>query len=240
MPDSLRVDPVLRHIEAAVRSVRSSFDDIVQLDHLTGLKNVRGLDAAIEELLAEGDPFWAAFVEIDKFKNVNKTFGLSTANGLLMQVGSVLQRTGHDHFATSMAFRAHGDEFFVVGSGAFESIDVEECLNDLRIKVEQVAIPVVGHDSPMTCTVTVGWTVSEGAVSLEQLRNDLEAAVDAGKRLGRNTVVRFVPTLGGPRQVIDERADCYACQARFTVDIPAATDLGRALLCPNCGTECAR
>jgi len=103
------IDDLRTLIEQAVRDE--------QLRHwLTGLPNASALQEHIQRAIRDDEPFWLAFIEIDKFKSINDQFGHERANVLLLEVAQSLEQTAPRFFANqAIAFHAHGDEFYVLG-----------------------------------------------------------------------------------------------------------------------------
>ena len=101
------IDDLRTLIERAVRDE--------QLRHqLTGLPNASALDEHVQRAIDEGESFWLAFIEIDKFKTINDRFGYQRADALLCEVAGALEQAAPRFFADqATAFHAHGDEFYV-------------------------------------------------------------------------------------------------------------------------------
>ncbi|MEU7908537.1 diguanylate cyclase [Actinoplanes sp. NPDC049118] len=88
--------------------------DSAERDALTGLANRAGihrwLQAAGERIAGDGARLAVAFVDLDKFKAVNDTFGHGTGDEVLRRVAASLVRTGR---AGDLHGRLGGDEFIV-------------------------------------------------------------------------------------------------------------------------------
>jgi two-component system cell cycle response regulator len=230
-------------VEAAVREEQLR-------DQLTSLPNDDALTEAITSLLDQSlVEFWIAFVEIDRFKKVNDEFGYDAADDLLKSVAGHLG-TAQTYFADgARAFRAHGDEFFLLGRlpDKEESQVIAEALDQVRASIASIRLRVARSPRPMACTVSVGWVTSEGAKALpapggltpRHLRGLLERAVGVAKRQGRNQVVRFTADLE-KLATFSHRDDCGTCQASFSVDIPATDLRTDHIRCPNCGSDLPR
>ena len=240
------IDAALVQLHAAVRQqLRGE-----QLtDRLTRLANDEALSEWLEEKIESGADFWIAFVEIDRFKNVNDEFGYESANEFLRRLADELSAASRDYFAPgTLAFRAHGDEFYLAGplDGSPSPLEAELAtkLEHVRSDIARIEVAVENASRPMSCTVSIGWLLSADSRATSDgctqpaVRRQLEIAVSEAKH-ERNTVVRFTPEMRKPSQR-DARGDCPACRSKFTVTIPLGRERDGALFCPNCGGSIER
>jgi diguanylate cyclase (GGDEF)-like protein len=236
-------------VAEAMKQVRTLIEEIVRheqlRDGLTGLPNDAALSAEIEEALASGRPFWCAFVEIDYFKRLNDLFGYQKADAMLKEVGAHLVRAGAYFPDGARAFRAHGDEFYLLGSLTDGETDdvLSKNLDRLRSSVEGVRLRAGPGTAVMQCTVCVGWattaTLTGPDLTARGVRIALESAVALAKRQGRNRVVRFSEE-ARKSELRTVRDHCGSCRVAFTVDLPADETRTDDLFCPNCGAGVAR
>ncbi|MGY1847002.1 diguanylate cyclase domain-containing protein [Blastococcus sp. SYSU DS1021] len=112
LPTALGLDVVLVGLGVVIRRlvIRASG---ASRDPLTGLRNRRGFDEALDELLSEAgrtrEPLSAALLDVDHFKSVNDTYGHEAGDRVLCRVadvwraqlpaGAVLARHGGDEFS---------------------------------------------------------------------------------------------------------------------------------------------
>ncbi|MEZ4322505.1 MAG: GGDEF domain-containing protein [Myxococcota bacterium] len=234
-------------VSDALAQVQTLIEEIVRheqlRDVLTGLPNDAALTAELIRAVESNEDFWCAFVEIDHFKRLNDNFGYQRADGMLLKVAKQLEMA-RDYFPEgATAFRAHGDEFFMVGRlGSDDTPDtIASSLDRLRGAIG--ALRLRAGDGVMSCTVSVGW-LSSTVVEPEDgtprgLRIALEAAVALAKQKGRNRVVEFSDE-ARKKQVRTVRDNCSECHVAFTVDLLDANPREDDLWCPNCGTRCPR
>lgn len=234
-------------IEEALDQLRAVIRRTVRaeqlIDQLTKLANDDALNEWIQEQIVVGSPFWLAFVEIDRFKSVNDEFGYDDADELLRRVAAQIENAAKTFSASSaVPFRAHGDEFFIGGTG--DGADVESALDQIRGAVAALRVRAESRPKPMSCTVSIGWAMSADALesgkdlTKRSLRGIVETAVAEAKR-ERNRVVRYAASMEKPSSR-EGRADCGACRARFTVSIPIEDARATPLHCPSCGSEVDR
>ena len=106
--------------------------ELANTDALTGLLNKRYFDAVVGALERRGQAFALFYLDLDRFKPVNDTYGHAMGDRLLQEVGKRLQGCirGSDY-----AFRLGGDEFALLLVG---ELSAEDC----RRKATKVGIAV--------------------------------------------------------------------------------------------------
>jgi diguanylate cyclase len=158
------------------------------LDSLTGLKNRRGLERAIEDLLREPDGLLGSallLADIDHFKVVNDTYGHVLGDKVIRAVAHVLRSSikGRD-----VAARLGGEEFAILLP--------QTSLNGAAAVAEQIRGTVAqgricrpdGNESIGQVTLSVGVAVAKVGDTLEALLERADAAMYTAKRGGRNRI----------------------------------------------------
>jgi diguanylate cyclase len=157
------------------------------LDPLTGLKNRRGLECAVEDLARGGSLAGSALLlaDIDDFKSINETFGHVLGDKVLRSVAHVLQaaikgrdvaaRFGRDQFAVLLPHTT-------VTGGAALAEQIREMVARGRIHRAD------GRESVGEVTLSVGVAMAGPGESLESLIERADVAMRAAKRAGRNRV----------------------------------------------------
>jgi diguanylate cyclase (GGDEF)-like protein len=153
-------------------------------DPLTGLANRRGGEKHIANEISrakrEHRPLSCILFDIDRFKQVNDTFGHQAGDQLLRDVAALLRRTVR---AYDIAVRWGGEEFLLVLPG----VDLKMA----RILADRLRVAVEGLDTHGICPVTV----SAGAAEFEADYDFATTLRTADRRLyqakaaGRNCVV---------------------------------------------------
>jgi len=236
-------DPIEAALALLHAAVREQLRGEQLTDRLTRLANNEALSEWLQEKVESGEDFWIAFVEIDRFKSVNDEFGYESANEFLRRLADRLSAASRDYFAEgALAFRAHGDEFYLAGpmnAASDRQAELAAKLEHVRMDISQIQVTVEKASRPMRCTVSIGWLLAADSRATSDgctqpaVRRQLEIAVSEAKH-ERDTVVRFTPEMHKPSNR-DARGDCPACRAKFTLTVPIGGERQGTLFCPNCG-----
>lgn len=160
-------------------------------DSLSGLPNrmhfVDRLQDALDGLVQcrNNGRVVVAYIDVDRFKDVNDTMGHAAGDALIMQVASRLQGaiTGEDFLA-----RFGGDEFAVVRRSTSAEA-VEDLTLRLRGAFEQ-SYDVYGQHVRMTASIGLAQAPDHGA-SPQELMRHADIALYQGKNDGRDRAMLF-------------------------------------------------
>jgi diguanylate cyclase (GGDEF)-like protein/PAS domain S-box-containing protein len=153
-------------------------------DELTGLPNRRllleRLDHALARTRSTGLNHGLLFLDLDRFKLVNDSYGHLVGDKLLIQVGNRLLSglAPGDSVA-----RMSGDEFIVLVEDVVEMEAVTDVAERL-LQLLQEPFEVDGHHIFMSASIGVGLTQSEQ--SRDEVLAAIDAATYAAKAAGRN------------------------------------------------------
>jgi diguanylate cyclase (GGDEF)-like protein len=161
-------------------------------DSLTNLYNQRHFDLIYNEEFNRakraGEPLIFAIIDIDNFKLYNDTYGHDMGNSALEIVGKVLKqqtvRSG------DYAFRIGGEEFALILQSS-NSENIDNHLNDLRIKIEQENIEHKNNKPYNVLTISVGAVnvVNYDTVTIKEAYRKADKNLYAMKKSGRNAVL---------------------------------------------------
>ena len=167
-------------------------------DTLTGVYNRRYMNDHLAHKIAEigetAKPVSVMIFDLDRFKQVNDTYGHPTGDRILK---GVAERVGTSIRDIDLLARYGGEEFVVImpSTPAEVALSVAERLCD-RLAEEPFVIP--GQPEPLPVTVSIGVaTTTDPAETVEALLSRADAALYAAKNGGRNQV-RAVPVSNSP------------------------------------------
>jgi diguanylate cyclase len=164
------------------------------LDPLTGLRNRRGFERAIEEVGGIGG---AALVvaDIDHFKQINDTHGHLLGDKAVRAIGRILHESVKRR---DLVGRWGGEEFTVLllnTSVAGAQIVAEQ----IRASVERLRIRKVdGTELERCLTISLGVAVAQASEGFDNLMRRADAALYRAKREGRNACASRSPELLRP------------------------------------------
>jgi diguanylate cyclase (GGDEF)-like protein/PAS domain S-box-containing protein len=167
----------------AIRQLERTLSHRDAHDELTGLFNRRAVEQRLEASLAEakniaGEEVAVLFVDVDRFATVNDAWGHAAGDVLLAEIAERLRRAVR---GVDVIGRFGGDEFVIVCERM-----TPEIAEKVAARVHQlVAEPVLLNGQRLTCTVSVGVTLSP-SYDAETLLRDAAAAVADAKAKGRN------------------------------------------------------
>jgi diguanylate cyclase (GGDEF)-like protein len=170
------------------RRLEADLRRLTEIDHLTGIKNARGFEAALNGRLAVGRPFALLLGDVDGLKLVNDRHGHAAGDRMLKNLAQTL--SGALEPGDELA-RIGGDEFALLVSVATPTDALQ-----FAERYEQVA-------AAQGCGLTIGWGVypndAADAVALTMTADSrlygrkAERYVDSG---AQGTVVPITRLLG--------------------------------------------
>lgn len=178
---------------------------IVVHDNLTGLPNRvlfnKKLQAGMEQSRENGKHLAVMMLDLDRFKNVNDTFGHDTGDGLLRGVGerlrSVLRKC-------DMVARVGGDEFIIVLSG----LERGELAADLAERLRRsLARPFEIEEYTISVSASIGIALyPEHGQSVESLVKCADIAMYEAKECGRDCFCIYSNNAGKNAEKLTARA----------------------------------
>jgi diguanylate cyclase (GGDEF)-like protein len=173
---------------------RKELDAVASLDSLTGLPNRRALAVWLERSKrfseASGSQRAVLFIDIDRFKSVNDTFGHDVGDGLLEAVSDRLRNTLRPG---DRIVRHGGDEFVLLCHDVLAA--------PIAIKIAErvlatFAAPFKIQAHEVKLSASVGVALSDGRDRSRDLLADADTAMYEAKGAGGGTCVLFQPRQG--------------------------------------------
>ncbi len=203
---SLRCVGLLRDVTDQKRSQARLMQDAVQ-DSLTGLPNrelfLDRLRTAVARV--EGEPELrptVLFINLDKFKNVNSSFGLIVGDSLLLTISRRLSR--HLRPMDTLA-RLGGDQFAMLILSVSEPDALARLAESVRRSL-RAPIKIAGQDIVLTGAIGIAVHDPASTEDLDILK-DAEIAMHRAKRNGADQIEIFRP------EMRDERDDRVAIES---------------------------
>lgn len=179
-------------LQLAVRQAREEGRSVGMQDVLTALPNRLlfndRLEATLQEAHRSGEMFAVAFVDVDRFKNINDSLGHAAGDRVLAAVADRLRASVRP---SDTIARYAGDEFTVILRHVGQR---EEALRVAEKIVRAMAAPLrIGPDGELRITVSLGLSFyPDDAANGERLLKQADMAMYAAKDLGRNTWQAYV------------------------------------------------
>ncbi len=169
---------------ASLTAANEALQRLSHTDVLTQLNNRLSTNERMRQeflrMKRHGQPYAVLFIDIDRFKRINDTYGHETGDEVLRQLAQVLQGAAR---VTDFVARYGGEEFLVLLPDTSEAgaLTLGE---KIRQAVATQSFPVVGE-----VTVSVGVSVARGAdKNEEEVVHRADKALYRAKSEGRNRV----------------------------------------------------
>jgi diguanylate cyclase (GGDEF)-like protein len=170
----------LEHSLAEVTQLKEQLRHQAYHDGLTGLPNrLHMLEAVEQELALTGSETAVLYIDLDRFKSVNDTWGHSVGDELLVEFA---RRLANAVRSQDVAARIGGDEFAVLMRGA----DVDAALAAANRVLDATGGTYVLSCGEISCHASVGLAIAApGTVSADHLLRNADIAMYSVKRSDR-------------------------------------------------------
>jgi two-component system cell cycle response regulator len=182
----------IKDLTDRLREANSRLQELVDIDDLTGLFNMRSVYERLDSEIARAKRFKRAvgviMMDMDNFKNVNDTNDHLFGSFVLSEVGKLIRENiRREDFAA----RYGGDEFLIVLSETTLE-GAERFAERLRSVIESYTFSIRG--SSMHLTASLGLVMFEPALNQLDARSIVRYADNAlyeAKKAGKNSVCCF-------------------------------------------------
>jgi diguanylate cyclase (GGDEF)-like protein/PAS domain S-box-containing protein len=156
------------------------------VDPMTGIRNRRFMEGALQTILKEVGryswPMGLLFVDIDRFKRINDTYGHESGDQILKAVAQTLVRSVR---AFDIVGRWGAEEFVLVIRN-ITGKNLGKLAEKLRVLIGKSFVTLAA--SEVGVTVSIGATVINPEDTVEIAIGRADALMDRSKRAGRNRV----------------------------------------------------
>jgi diguanylate cyclase (GGDEF)-like protein len=177
----------LRALNARLQGDKVVAEEQALTDALTGLRNRRGLDLAMEALT--GPDFALVHLDLDRFKQVNDELGHAAGDHVLLEVARILREESRK---VDTVARIGGDEFVLLMPGMDHA---DTALARIGHIIARLSEPIAFDDALCRIGASAGVILAAQAAGapLSHLLAHADAALYAAKRAGRGRVLPWQP-----------------------------------------------
>lgn len=154
-------------------------------DALTGLVNrahfVDRLEQEVKRVARGGVNCALLFFDLDRFKNINDTYGHAAGDRLLIQVAKQLSKRARE---TDLLARYGGDEFTLMVYNA-DQINVREIAESFIALMRDFVFYEAGDMIKIYFSIGITF-IDDGSITIQEYLKEADAAVHQAKTLGRN------------------------------------------------------
>lgn len=194
----------IRDLQEELIATNEKLKELVDIDDLTGLYNMRSLYSRLEFEIERARRFdrsvCVVMMDMDHFKSVNDGHDHLFGSFVIAEVGKVIKSTTRN---IDIPARYGGDEFLIVLS--------ETPVNGARMFCERLRKAIEtstftnGVDS-IKLTISIGFAMTNSSeqISAKDLVRRADMALYEAKRSGRNQVAEFTPELDRNRKISND------------------------------------
>ena len=185
-----RVDASLRNneIHRDLYEANLKLNEMVELDFLTGLLNMRSMYQRIDQALKivpQGRAVACVMMDMDKFKRVNDDHDHLFGSYVLKEVGALIKKSIR---STDYAARYGGDEFLIVLSSCVKK-EADDFCDRLRREVESAVFADSGHSMKLTISMGYSLSTDHAGFDARKMVRKADENLYKAKELGRNRVI---------------------------------------------------
>ena len=175
-----------------MKEVQHQLMALSRIDALTGLPNRTALYERIAEVIArtarhnhgseKTEKIACLFLDIDRFKVINDTYGHNCGDAVLREFSSRIKDCIRQ---SDMASRLAGDEFVIL----LEGLEEYEGATSVAMKIiKSMSVPFITEYGNLSVTTSIGIAISSDLdATADSLLKDADAALYDAKKNGRNT-----------------------------------------------------
>ena len=174
-------------LAADLKNAREGLEELSDTDELTGLKNRRAfnnaLDVEIKKAIRYKRPFTVMMLDADDLKAVNDKFGHAVGDKLIVTMAQVVQESLRN---TDVLARFGGDEFVAILTETPEDRGIEVA-ERVRSSVENTSFSFEG--ARVSSTISIGVSCfSNGSQTADEIMAQADKKLYESKHKGKNSV----------------------------------------------------
>ncbi|WP_415920212.1 putative bifunctional diguanylate cyclase/phosphodiesterase [Tateyamaria sp. SN6-1] len=163
--------------ENALLAAQENLEKLANEDALTGLENRASLWAALEALMARGEPFAVLQIDMNDFKAINDTYGHAAGDHILIHFADVLRKMAGDDWTLA---RVGGDEFTLLIPGI---ADLDKALAIGKCLRAEAREPMTWQSGEIQTSISVGAVLAPAGVSeADEILNRGDVALYSAKQ----------------------------------------------------------
>lgn len=166
------------------------------------------------------------FGDLNDFKQLNDEHGYEAGDVAIYNVGASIQKIVVDDLQAK-AFRKSGDEFVILLKQ-----DVVESFLSAASSFGNIAFSY--KDEELRTSMSLGYTVSDGKTSFDDLLQRAEDACKQAKAQGDGACVEWTEAIT-INPLVRRSGRCEKCNARITCNLPEQSAPAELKFCPCCG-----
>lgn len=177
---------ILCLVHVALSRYQRRLKALATTDQLTGLLNRRGFDLlarqAFKEAVRDKTPLCALLFDLDKFKDLNDSFGHLAGDEVLRRFADAL----HENIRQSDILCRWGGEEFILLLKDTSASQAQELGEKIRQRISSTVVPF--GNSTLTITTSIGMAQLQPNEDIEQLITRADRALYRAKQAGRNSL----------------------------------------------------
>jgi len=169
-----------------LKELIENLERIASYDEMTGIYNRRKFfEIAVAMFQNSTENLYAIMIDIDKFKNVNDTYGHPVGDKVIKAVTAIIA----EHLCTDAVLGRVGGEEFAILCYPDDEIMVNKTMEEIRQKVEELEI-FTDDNKIVKCTISEGVVAATQEIkTLDALLKHADDALYEAKGTGRNRVI---------------------------------------------------
>ncbi|RLA77881.1 MAG: hypothetical protein DRG78_16395 [Epsilonproteobacteria bacterium] len=176
-----------------LKKSNKELEQLATTDHMTKLHNRRYFSETTEYILAlarrNDTQMSALLLDIDKFKNVNDTYGHKVGDDVIILLANLLRKMTRE----SDIVCRYGGEEFAIFLPRTDIVGAKEIAEKIRKAVEKLSVEIEDKNSiKFTISIGVSEVKANEEYSIEATMNRADQALYEAKEHGRNKVVSHI------------------------------------------------